>query len=89
MPSPLVRLNPFRNAFLAAAVFLVITVLLTMFSPIPVANAASGLLAPGVYLLRVVGLQPGFISTVLAYYVNFALYAIAFAVIFRVAAKRA
>ena len=88
MPSPLARLNPLRNAFLAAAVFLSIIVLLTLFAPVPIASAASYLLLPGGWLARFARLPAGFITVVVAFYVNFAVYALLFALVLRLAVRK-
>lgn len=88
MPSPLARLNPLRNAFLAAAVFLSVIVLLTLFAPVPVASAASFMLLPGGWLVRFARLPAGFITVVVAFYVNFAVYTLLFALVLRLAIAR-
>ena len=79
MPSALSRLSPLRKALLAAAAFLGVAIFSMLFAPVPIASAASNILAPGAYLARAVGLGPGFVTLLVAYYLDFALYTSVFA----------
>lgn len=87
MPSVPLRLSPLRKAFVAAAAFLGLAVFLMLFAPLPIASAASGILVPGAYLAWAIGLRPGFITLLLSYYFDFAIYAAGFAFVLGVVEK--